>query len=72
VVGVVVSAAGLLGHLPSAPPDLDILAVGSAASVPGALLGARLTGRLSEAELVRAIGAVLIVAAGAAALQGLR
>jgi uncharacterized protein len=72
VVGVVVGAAGLLGHLPSAPPDLDVLVVGCLASIPGALVGARLTGRLSEAQLVRAIGAVLIVAALAAALQGFR
>jgi uncharacterized membrane protein YfcA len=71
-VGVVVGIAGLLGHLPSAAPDLDILVVGAAASIPGALAGARLTGRLSEDQLVRAIGVVLIVAAIAAAVEGLR
>ena len=68
-VGVLVGIAGLLGHLPSAAPDWDLLAVGAAASVPGALLGARLTGRLSEQQLVRAIGAALIVAGTAAAVQ---
>ncbi len=68
-VGVVVGIAGLLGHLPSAAPDWDLLAVGAAASVPGALLGARLTGRLSERQLIRAIGAALIVAGTAAAVQ---
>lgn len=57
-VGVVVGMAGLLGHLPTAAPDWGLLAVGAAASVPGALLGARLTGRLSEVQLVRAIGVV--------------
>ena len=72
VVGVVVGVAGLLGHLPSAPPDVDILLVGSAASIPGALVGARLTGRLSDDQLVRAIGAVLVVASIAAAAEGLR
>jgi uncharacterized membrane protein YfcA len=69
VVGVLVGVAGLIGHLPNAAPDADLLLVGAAASIPGALLGARLTGRLSEEQLVRAIGAVLIVAGAAAALQ---
>ena len=68
-VGVLVAAAGLVGHLPSAAPDWDLLAVGAVASVPGALLGARLTGRLSERQLVRAIGAALLVAGAAAAVQ---
>ena len=69
-VGVLVGVAGLIGHLPNAAPDLDLLLIGAAASIPGALLGARLTGRLSEEQLVRAIGAVLIVAGTAAAIQG--
>jgi len=71
LVGVCVGIAGLLGHLESASPDAAILLVGSAASIPGALLGARLTGRLSEAQLVRAIAVVLLVAGVAAALQAL-
>ncbi len=70
-VGVCVGAAGLIGHLPSAAPDLDIVVAGAAASIPGALIGARLTGRLSEIQLVRAIGAVLIVAGVAAAAQAI-
>jgi uncharacterized protein len=70
-VGVVVGVAGLLGHLPSAAPDLNLLLVGAAASIPGALIGARLTGRLSERQLVRAIGAVLIAAGVAAAAQAI-
>ncbi len=70
-VGVCVGVAGAIGHLPSAAPDLDLLAVGAVASVPGALLGARLTGRLSEQQLVRAIAVVLVVAGGAAAVQAL-
>ena len=65
VVGVVVGIAGLAGHLPGAPPDPRLVLVGAAASIPGALLGARFTGRLSEAQLVRAIALVLL-AAGAA------
>lgn len=70
-VGVCVGVAGAIGHLPSAAPDLDLLVVGALASVPGALLGARLTGRLSERQLVRAIAVVLVVAGGAAAVQAL-
>lgn len=60
-VGVFVGAAGVIGHAPSGV-DWDLLAVGAAASVPGALLGARLTGRLAERELLRAVGVVLLVA----------
>jgi uncharacterized protein len=71
LVGVCVGVAGLLGHLPSAAPDVGIVLIGSAASVPGALLGARLTGRLSDEQLVRAIGVVLVVAGVAAAAQAL-
>jgi uncharacterized membrane protein YfcA len=70
-VGVLVGIAGLLGHLPNAAPDWDLLAVGAAASIPGALIGARLTGRLSEAQLVSAIGAVLLVAGAATGVEAL-
>jgi uncharacterized protein len=69
LVGVLVGIAGLIGHLPSAAPDAGILLVGSAASIPGALLGARLTGRLSEEQLVRAIAVVLLIAGVAAGAQ---
>jgi uncharacterized membrane protein YfcA len=68
-VGFCVGVAGVIGHLPDGL-DWDVLLIGSAASIPGALLGARLTGRLSEAQLLRAIGAVLIVAGVATAAQG--
>jgi len=61
-VGVCVGVAGVVGHLPEGV-DWEVLAVGAAASVPGALLGARLTGRLTERQLLRAIGAALVVAA---------
>jgi uncharacterized membrane protein YfcA len=71
LVGVCVGVAGLLGHLPSAPPDPAIFGVGAGASIPGALLGSRLTGRLSEVQLVRAIGVVLLVAGVSAAVQAL-
>ncbi len=69
-VGFVVGAAGVLGHAPDGV-DWELLGVGAAASVPGALLGSRLTGRLSGAALLRAIGGILIVAGVVTAAQGL-
>jgi uncharacterized protein len=61
LVGVCVGAAGVVGHVPSGI-DWVAFAVGAAASLPGALLGARLTGRLDERQLLHAIGGVLLVA----------
>jgi uncharacterized membrane protein YfcA len=69
VVGIAVGAAGLVGHLPGGI-DWTLLWVGAAGSIPGALLGSRLTGRLSQAALLRAVGAILLVAGVAAILQG--
>jgi uncharacterized membrane protein YfcA len=60
-VGVCVGAAGVIGHAPDGV-DWDLLALGSAASIPGAVIGSRLTGRLSTDQLLRAIGALLVVA----------
>jgi uncharacterized membrane protein YfcA len=60
-VGFCVGVAGVIGHAPEGV-DWDLLLIGSAASIPGALIGSRLTGRLSERQLLRAIGAVLVVA----------
>src|SRR5664279_431030 len=42
VVGVAVGAAGLIGHLPGGV-DWTLLGVGAAGSIPGALIGSRLT-----------------------------
>jgi uncharacterized membrane protein YfcA len=67
-VGVCVGIAGVLGHSP-AGVDWDLLAIGAAASVPGALLGSRLTGRLSEPALLKGIGAMLVVAGSAMLIQ---
>jgi uncharacterized protein len=69
VVGIAVGAAGLLGHLPGGI-DWTLLWVGAAGSIPGALIGSRLTGRLSPAGLLRAVGTILLVAGTAAILQG--
>jgi uncharacterized membrane protein YfcA len=70
-VGLLVGVAGALGHLPTAPPDLRLIAIGCAASIPGALLGSRLTGRLSERQLVRAVAVILLVVGAAVAVQAL-
>jgi uncharacterized membrane protein YfcA len=63
--------AGALAHLPDAAPDWGLLLLGGAASIPGALLGSRLTGRLSPRTLVRAIGVILLVVAAAVAVEAL-
>jgi uncharacterized membrane protein YfcA len=67
-VGFFVGVAGVAGHVPGGV-DWTLLAVGGAASVPGALLGARLTGRLPEAQLKLAIAAILAVAGTAMLVQ---
>lgn len=67
-VGFFVGAAGVAGHLPGGV-DWTLLAVGAAASVPGALLGSRLTGRLPEAQLKLAIAGILVVAGIATLVQ---
>lgn len=69
VVGFLVGVAGAVGHLPSQPPDWTVAAVGCAASIPGALVGARLTGRLSEAQLARALAWILAVVSVATAVE---
>jgi uncharacterized protein len=67
-VGFCLGVAGVFGHL-SGGVDWILLAVGAAASVPGALVGARLTGRLDERQLLKAVGGVLLVAGTALLLQ---
>jgi uncharacterized membrane protein YfcA len=67
-VGFCLGVAGVLGHL-SGGVDWTLLAVGAAASVPGALLGARLTGRLDEEQLLPAVGVILLVAGTAMLVQ---
>jgi uncharacterized protein len=69
-VGVVVGIGGLVGHLPSGV-DWDILAVGAAAAMPAAYLGARFTGRLDERQLLRAIAAILLISGAAMATRAI-
>ena len=59
--GVVVGVGGLLGHI-AGGVDWAVLGVGCAGAVPGAYLGAQLTGRLDDRELLRAIAVILVVA----------
>jgi uncharacterized membrane protein YfcA len=63
--GVVVGVAGAIGHLTAGDAgfDLTLFAVGAVCSVPGAYIGAHLTGRLSALTLVRTIAAIVFVAA---------
>ena len=65
-----VGIGGLVGHLPSGI-DWEILAVGAAAAMPAAYLGARFTGRLDERQLIRAMAAILVVSGTAMAVQAI-
>jgi uncharacterized membrane protein YfcA len=65
----VLGAAGVLGHLYDGV-DWTLLGIGAAASIPGSVLGARLTGRLDERQLLRAVGMVLLIAGVAMIVEG--
>jgi uncharacterized membrane protein YfcA len=69
-VGFWVGLSGVVGHLPGGV-DWGLLALGGAASIPGALLGSRLTGRLSERALLRAVGCILVVAGTVTLIEAL-
>jgi uncharacterized membrane protein YfcA len=72
VVGVFLGVAGFAGHLLRLEVEWALLAAGLAGAVPGAWLGARATGRLSERALRRAIGIALLVVAAAIAISAVR
>jgi len=65
VVGFFLGLAGFAAHALRLEVDWDLLAAGLAGALPGAWLGARVTGRISELQLRRAIGAALVVIAAA-------
>jgi uncharacterized membrane protein YfcA len=67
-VGFCLGVAGVFGHL-SGGVDWTLLGIGAAASVPGAIIGARLTGRLDERQLLRAVGLILLVAGASLIVQ---
>jgi len=68
--GVVVGIGGLIGHV-AGGVEWDLLAAGCAGAVPGAYLGAHLTGRLDDDALLKAIAAILIVAGLSLAVQAI-
>jgi uncharacterized membrane protein YfcA len=68
--GVVVGIGGLIGHV-AGGVEWDLLAAGCAGAVPGAYLGAHLTGRLDDDALLKAIAAILVVAGLSLAAQAI-
>ena len=68
VVGFFLGAAGFAAHLVRLEVEWLVLAVSLAGAVPGAWLGARYTGRISEPALRRLIGGALLAVAFAIAL----
>jgi uncharacterized membrane protein YfcA len=69
VVGFWLGIAAVIGHLPGGV-DWGLMLVGSAASIPGAMLGSRITGKLSERQLLNAIGVALLIVGFATAARG--
>lgn len=68
--GVVVGIGGLIGHL-AGGVDWNLLAAGCAGAVPGAYLGAHLTGRLDDQALLKTIAAILVVAGISLGIQAI-
>jgi uncharacterized protein len=68
-VGFFLGVAGFVGHLARLEIEWAVLAAGLAGAIPGAWLGARATGRLSEGALRKAIGAVLLIVAAVIAVE---
>jgi uncharacterized membrane protein YfcA len=69
VVGFAVGAVGLAAHAARLQVEWELLAVCAPAAVVGGWLGARVTGRLSELFLRRALGVALIAIAAALAVE---
>jgi uncharacterized membrane protein YfcA len=69
VVGFAVGVVGLAAHAARLEVEWKLLAAGAPAALVGGWLGARVTGRLSELFLRRALGAALIVIAVALAVE---
>jgi uncharacterized membrane protein YfcA len=69
VVGFFLGSAGFAGHAARDEVEWLVLAVSIAAALPGAWLGARFTGRLSDRALRAAIGMVLLAVAAAIGLK---
>jgi uncharacterized membrane protein YfcA len=72
VVGFLLGVAGFAAHAAKLAVEWDLLAAGLLGALPGAWLGARLTGGLSEETLRRLIGAALLLIAVVFAAQAAR
>jgi uncharacterized membrane protein YfcA len=72
VVGFLLGLAGFAAHAGALGVDWGILAAGLAGAIPGGVLGARASGRVSETGLRVALGIVLVVVGIAFALQAAR
>jgi uncharacterized protein len=72
VVGFLLGVAGFAAYAARLEVEWNLLAAGLAGALPGAWLGARVTGLLSEATLRRAIGIALLVVAVAFAVEVVR
>jgi uncharacterized membrane protein YfcA len=71
IVGFFLGVAGFAAHALRLEVEWDLLAAGLVGALPGAWLGARITGRISETQLRRAIGAALVAIAAAFAVEAL-
>jgi uncharacterized membrane protein YfcA len=69
IVGSFLGVAGFAAHAFRLEVEWDLLAAGLVGALPGAWLGARVTGRISELQLRRAIGVALLVIAAAFAVE---
>ena len=69
VVGFAVGVVGLAGHAARLEVEWQLLAVGAPAAVVGGWFGAKMTGRLSELFLRRALGVALVLIALALAAE---
>lgn len=69
VVGFLLGVAGFAAHAARLEVEWDLLGAGLAGALPGAWLGARVTGRISEEVLRRAIGVALAAIAVAFAVE---
>jgi uncharacterized protein len=69
VVGFALGVAGFAAHAAKLEVEWDLLAAGLAGALPGAWLGAHVTGGLREDTLRRLIGAALLLVAAAFAVE---
>jgi uncharacterized membrane protein YfcA len=71
VVGFFLGVAGFAAHASRLEDEWGLLGAGLAGALPGAWLGARVTGRVSEGQLKRAIGIALLAIAAIFAVEAL-